>query len=487
MAKHTNTPQELERACLAGFIKWPNCIADYLGLIKTTHFDNKVHAAIFSATTSLYQESGNVDPILIAEKLTSIGLKHFEDLNILDYLDSLSRMSIKQDLVKQYMLNVIKYDYARRAEEAIDDCKKEIVSNIDKSLPELAGIVEKALKKAETENVAGENKPIDVFSVMPSKIMEWVNNPQQFFLKVPWPVFSHLYGGLSFGDLAIIAAPPKIGKSTMVNFIAYSVAGHKENNCRVLILDTELETDRIIARNLSALSGVNEFKIKHGLWVKNPIEKNKVHAALNTLEKYQGRVHHEYVANRSIDEVISIAKRWYVQNIKEGENCLIVYDYLKSTQDNISNAFESYELLGMKTDKLKKLVSELPRTAGLTAVQINRTGGTAMSSQIEWHCSNMYRLEKKSVEEIAEGGKEFGTHKLVEVLARVQGEGALGADNYVKRATKDGDEYVQNYINFKIDSFNVLECGSAADVFGKTMGQAKLRHNKDGFINPDLL
>lgn len=272
----------------------------------------------------------------------------------------------------------------------------------------------------------------------------------------------------------------------MVNFMAYSVAGNKKNNCRVLILDTELETDRIIARNLSALSGVNEFKIKHGLWVNNQFDKNKVHAALNTLEKYQGRVHHEYVANRSIDEVISIAKRWYVQNIKEGENCLIVYDYLKSTQDNISNAFESYELLGMKTDKLKKLVSELPRTAGLTAVQINRTGGTAMSSQIEWHCSNMYRLEKKSIEEITEGGKEFGTHKLVEVLARVQGEGALGADNYVKRATKDGDEYVQNYINFKIDSFNVLECGSAVDVFGKTLGQAQLKQNRDGFINPDF-
>ena len=473
-----STPQEQERACLAGFIKWPDNVADYASVLKPTHFDNKVHAAIFSAILSIYAQSSTVDKLLVVEKLTAIGLKSFEDLNIIDYIDCLSQMEIREQSLPNFIANVIKYDFARKADKSLDEGKVEIRSNIDKSLPELANVIETTLKNAGTENVADEEKPIDVFSSMQETVLDWANNPRPVCLKTPFPIFTKMYGGPSFGDLFVIAAGPKVGKSTFVNFLAYEVAGLEENNCLALVLDTELETDRIIARNLSAISGVNEYKIKTGKFLNNPIDKNKVYAALNSLEKYKGRVHHKYVANKSIDEVISIAKRWYVQNVKNGENVLLIYDYLKSTQENITSAFEGYELLGQKTDKLKKLVSALPRTAGLTAVQTNRSGGTAMSSQIEWHCSNMYRLEKKTPEEIGEAGKEFGTHKLIEVRARVQGEEAMGADNYVKRVTQDGEVYVENYINFKVDNFKVMECGNAEDVFNKKLGQLEVSNNR---------
>lgn len=487
MSKTLSTPQELERACLASFIKWPSNIADYLGVLKSGHFNNRIHAAIYTSLCSVYKESGSVDAVLITEKLSSIGLTHFEDLNILEYLDTLSRMNIREDLVNQYVAGVFKYDYARKADAALDNAKKEIKSNIDQPLNKLVTIVDAALKEAGTENISDEDDPVDIFSIMPSKILEWAENPKPTCLKTPFPIFTKLYGGPSFGDLFVICAPPKIGKSTIVNYIAYEVAGLKENNCRALVLDTELETDRIMARNLSSLSGVNESKIKDGSFFNNISEKNKVFAALNNLEKYQERVHHKYVANKSIDEVISIARRWYHRNIKDGENCLIVYDYLKSNQENIKDAFQSFEELGMKTDKLKKLMSELPRTAGLTAVQANNEGNASLSRQIGWHCSNMYRLLKKSPEDITNDGKEFGTHKLIEMYARVQGPEAMGADNYIVRKTAHGTEYVENYINFKIDNFKVTECGSAVDVFKKTLGQAKMTESKDGFINPDLL
>lgn len=474
------TPQEQERACLAGFLKYPNALVDFSGVLKGNHFNNKVHAAIYSAMNITFSESGSIDPILIAERLSSIGLKQFEDLNILDYIDSLNYINVKEGSISSYIANVLKYDFARKADKALDDGKTEIRGNIDKSLPELALIIESVLKTAGTENISDEEDAIDVFSVMPEWVLKWGQEKRPTCLKTPFPVFTKMYGGPSFGDLFVFAAGPKVGKSTLVNFLAYEIAGLPENNCKVLVLDTELETERIVSRNLSAISGVNEFKIKTGKFDGNLSEKNRVYSALNVLDKYKHRVHHKYIANKSIDEVISFARRWYAKNIKGDENCLIIYDYLKSTQENITNAFESYELLGMKTDKLKKLVSELPRTAGITAVQTNRQGQTAMSSQIEWHCSNMYRLEKKSPEEISDSGKEFGTHKLIEVRARVQGEDAMGADNYVRRVTSDGDIYVENYINFKIENFRVTECGSAEDVFNKTLGQIDVtRKGKD--------
>lgn len=485
MSKELSTPAEIERATLASFLKWPNNVSEYLGVLNSGHFYNKVHSAIYSALTNIYKDTGNVDPILIAERLSAIGLTQFEDLNILEYLDTLSYMSVKEDLLVQYVGSILKYNYARKVEAALEASKKELRSNIDKPLASLVNIIDKTLQEAGTENVADEEKPIDVFSAMPARIVEWAENPKSMFLKTPFPVFTSMYGGFSFGDLYVLAAGPKIGKSTLVNFFAYEVAGLPENNCLALVLDTELETDRIIARNLSSMSGVNEYKIKTGKFLNNISDKNKIFAALNNLKKYQGRVHHKYVANKSIDEVLAVARRWYAQNVKNGENVLIVYDYLKSTQESIGSAFESYELLGMKTDKLKKLASELPRTACLTAVQTNREGKTAMSSQIEWHCSNMYRLEKKTPEEITMAGKDFGTHKLIEVRARVQGEDAMGADNYVVRQTEKGKEFVENYINFRIENFHVTECGTALDVFKKGLGQINV--NKGDKLEGEII
>lgn len=474
MSKDLSTPPEIERACLAGFLKWPKNISDYLGLLSPSHFYNRIHAAIYSAITNLFKEIGNVDQIMVAEKLSAIGLTRFEDLNILDYIESLSYMNVKEEVIGQYVANILKYNYARKVDTALDTSKKELRSNIDQPLGSLVNIVDRTLEEAGTENIADEDKPIDVFTTMPYRLIEWAENPKPMFLKTPFDVFTKMYGGFSFGDLYVIAAGPKVGKSTMVNYFAYEVAGLPENNCLALVLDTELETDRIIARNLSSLSGVNEYKIKTGKFLNNISDKNKVFSALNSLEKYQGKVHHKYVANKSIDEVISIARRWYAQNVKNGENVLIVYDYLKSTQENIGSAFQSFELLGMKTDKLKKLASELPRTACLTAVQTNRQNQAAMSSQIEWFCSNMYRLEKKSPEEITASGKDFGTHKLIEVRARVQGEEAAGADNYILKKTAEGNEYVENYINFKIENFKVTECGTALDMYKKGLGQINI-------------
>lgn len=469
-----NTPQEQERACLACFLKWPQNIPDFSGVLKSNHFENKIHAAIYTAMTVVYSTSGTLDAVLLSEKLNAIGLKQFEDLNIFEYLEALSQMLVREDSLLHYISNIIKYDFARKADKALDTGKKEIRDNIEKPLPQLALIIENTLKTAGSENVSNEEEPIDIFSVMPDWVMQWGQEQKPTFLKLPWPVFTKLYGGLSFGDLYVIAAPPKVGKSTIVNFLAYSAAGESTNNCKVLILDTELETERIVSRNLASISNVNEFKIKNGLFQNNISEKNKVISAFNSVDRYKNRVYHKYVANRSIDEVLSIARRWHAKNVKKGESCLIVYDYLKSTQENIKDAFAGYELLGMKTDKLKKLASELPMTCCLTAVQTNRNNETAMSSQIEWHCSNMYRLEKKTAEEVSEFGREFGTHKLVEVRARVQGEFAQGADNYVKKVTEDGDVYVNNFINLKIDNFNVTECGSLEDILNKTLGQVDI-------------
>ena len=56
---------------------------------------------------------------------------------------------------------------------------------------------------------------------------------------------------------------------------------------------------------------------------------------------------------------------------------------------------------------------------------------------------------------------EFGTHKLIPTKTRFQGRDAAGHQDLVKRKMPDGSEkWVNNYLSFNINNFNVTETGS---------------------------
>ena len=132
--------------------------------------------------------------------------------------------------------------------------------------------------------------------------------------------------------------------------------------------------------------------------------------------------------------------------------------------------------MGEKTDKIKKLVSQYPNTAGLVAVQINRMGDIAMASQIEWFASNIYKLLPKTADEIAAYGEKWGTHKLIPHRTRIQGEDASGFNNFIEtysvnKSGKEEKELLENYINLNLDCFKVEERGTLDDILRTNAGQ----------------
>ncbi|WP_323168587.1 hypothetical protein, partial [Pseudomonas atacamensis] len=82
-------------------------------------------------------------------------------------------------------------------------------------------------------------------------------------------------------------------------------------------------------------------------------------------------IDHVYVGNKSIDDILSIARRWYVTEVKKDENALIVYDYIKLAggENALSDHWKEYQEIGEKTDKLKKFVSKLGNAALITSIQ----------------------------------------------------------------------------------------------------------------------
>jgi hypothetical protein len=199
----------------------------------------------------------------------------------------------------------------------------------------------------------------------------------------------------------------------------------------------------------------------------------KVREALSKIKDYEYT--HFHVGNKDIDQVCNTVKRWYYRNVGRGNPCIIGYDYIKLTGEKVDRNWAEYQAIGEKIDKLKRLSEELSCPI-LTAMQLNRQGEShnrtgdqvvddssviALSDRLQWFSSYVGIFRRKTLDEIALDGQEYGTHKLVTIKSRFQGRDAAGHQDLVRRVVADGSErYVYNYLNFNVDNFNCEEIGS---------------------------
>ena len=144
--------------------------------------------------------------------------------------------------------------------------------------------------------------------------------------------------------------------------------------------------------------------------------------------------------------------------------------------------------MGDKVDRLKECHLRL-NIPLLTACQLNRTaeGGNddssaiAQSDRLQWFASQVGIFRRKTIEEIADDGIEFGSHKYIELATRYQGQEAHGHNNLVRVVDEKGKvKYVQNFINYNVENFHVEELGSLDDIIKKKSVQVEIFDEKDG-------
>jgi replicative DNA helicase len=235
-------------------------------------------------------------------------------------------------------------------------------------------------------------------------------------------------------------------------------------------LDTQM-------RLVASISGVPLWFIETGNWRKNPEMIQKVRDAW---PKVKGMTHYHYhVANKNVDEVASIIRRWYYTKVGRGNQALIAYDYIKLTGEKVSQNWAEHQAIGEKIDKLKRISEEI-KCPVITAMQLNRTGenfnrnasqvtddssAISLSDRMQWFASFVGIFRRKTQDEIQTDGEQFGTHKLIAIKTRFQGREGTGHHDLVRRRTGENEfKYFNNYINFEVGNFNVEERGTLREI-----------------------
>lgn len=218
-------------------------------------------------------------------------------------------------------------------------------------------------------------------------------------------------------DIQILDGPP--------NFIANDIVVHNSTllmnwgiymciteKIPVLFIDTEMPTESIQTRMLSAISGVPERIIVNGLYVNDARQSEAVYYALSIMDKM--KYFHKYMPGFRIEDVKSMARKY---KVKEDIGAFI-FDYIKMVE--LNDNYNETQTLGYLTSSLKDLAGVLDIPV-ISAVQLKRdsheksrvgSDDVADSDKVLRYCNTLMALTIKKKKEIDESGIQCGTHRL---------------------------------------------------------------------------
>lgn len=460
-----------ERVVLAVLLKDNNFIVNLDKWdLKPETFYWPEHQALFSAIISTYNEKGSVDSYIVCNRLKTLGLTKFNDLDIFQYVTgTLMKIPVSKDHYGSYLEDLCRWYYLREADLKFANGRKSLRAERGKPLGEIKGMVDLIASDVSTINVSNlDDEFVDLYGSAEQTIKGIAERGEPMGLYSPWKSYNDMYGPLSYGDSFIFAAKSKVGKSTILAALQdYLVKTN--DDVYVLILDTEMDAMRVQCRNLAAETSENEFYYRNGGYVNSEQMVSKSEEVFEKWKDLSGRVFHIYAADKPIDEVEALVKRFHGKHVKNNGTLLVVYDYLKETGESTDKDPE-WAVMSRKGNALKKLAQALPRTIVITAVQLNQEGNVSQSSRLLWTASQVVILHKKSPEDIENHTDQFGTHFLETLVTRSQGE---NNEEYVSFEQGTEKKWIKNNINFLFKNFRVDDLGTYKEMIEKLAIQGR--------------
>lgn len=473
----------LEQNLIAALLNKPEDYSQISSFFSEKDFDpdgGQNHPEIFTVIRQAFEKKEEINGLIVGQRLESLGITLDGDVKIANYVVGLSNRKCKDGDVLRVAKELKKLSVRRELWETGGELQKRMeqispsASYVD-ILQEADGIYNQKINHFELDT----DVPVNIYEEM-ERIIEESGQNQEEPLFGPYPTVNKIYGSLlRSGNIVCITSRSGVGKTTMS--MDYTCFVGDKYDVPVLHLDNgEMSLEELTFRRASAISGVPHYLIESGKWRNNPQTLEKVRAAIQKVKSGQNKFYYYCVAGMSADEMVSLANKFYYSRVGRGNRMILSFDYIKTTNQLNGNLTE-WQVVGEIVDKFKKFVQKdilfenRPMVSMFTSVQSNRSGITtnkksdqinddegtvSLSDRIIQFCSHMFILRKKTMDEIAEDGAKFGSHKLICIKARHLGEDINGHLEPVK----DGDKLRQNFINLSFENFKVEERGDLRDI-----------------------
>lgn len=330
---------------------------------------------IYYAIEYLYSKKQEPSPIAIVEVLKDKHAKKVvEDFGGVEYLSILSEQRVNTNNIDIFC-EKLKQAYTKDELYKICDVYKEFLTSDKTEVMNPTEIItDLEIEINELTNKVQQTSNIYKMGTDTERILELrAKNPNTIpGLEVGWTKFDYYTNGGQPGDLIMVCARAKTGKSTILTNWAVNLS--IRDKIPILYFDTEMNEREQEDRILSILSGVPHKEIISGMYVldtENGKADEKTAALKEAVKQLQeGNYYHIYLPNFTIDKINAIAKKFKLQHNIQA----IFFDYLKFPASQITSlkSAQEWQMLGFIASGLKDLAGTL-KLPIYSACQENRS------------------------------------------------------------------------------------------------------------------
>jgi len=418
-----------ERAVLASIFTYGlEAYVEVCDIIQYNTFGHQNNQLIYKCIQKVMEGGLNLD---LPSFLSAAQQLHLSDVinteQELEYVKSLMSFPVDKGNITHFAVQVKKFEYARQMHKMTLAINREIEGiDGDESIDDIVGILENPVMEFLREDATGNN-PEQLGEGIDEYIEYLLENQcDQIGIDTGFSEFdTAIGGGARRKCVDLVSARPKVGKSVFGDNVAIHVSG---SGIPTLMLDTEMSKEDHLNRIISNLSGVPIKEIETGSFVEDEIKYKSVLEAAKKIKEMPYT--YACVSGVPFENIVNTIKRWVMSEVGVDENgrtndCVVIYDYLKlMSSGSITNNIQEYQALGFQITALHNLAVKYDFPC-IAFVQLNRDGITKESTdavsgsdRLIWLCTSFSIFKEKSIEEIAEDGKEAGNRKLVPIVCR---------------------------------------------------------------------
>ena len=424
-----------ERYIMSCILGEPDILWEVSSVLDSKDFSLEANKYIFSIFKKLIENDQELDVAVIDNEITGEVRAVIQRVSpagsVLSYIEALKNSpysiknlddnlkKVKQASVRRQLINI--FELLKRDFLVEDDGKSvgEIVAHCEDSIVDLG--IDNEIEPGTHHVTEGLRDFVDERSKFPEEVPG---------IATGFSGLDRQLGGLGPGQLTVVVARPKVGKTSLLLNWAKHIAVDQE--IPVLMLDTEMPTAEVNTRLLSMISGVAERKIITGLFVKNDTEKTAVEKALRVLEN--APLYHIYMPVWDFDTILAYARKYKVRyNIGA-----LFFDYIKLP--DVDTKIQEYQHLGQLTTNLKNRIAGKLEIPVVTASQLNRmrlgeeigTDQIGGSDRILHFANHLLALTRKSHEDIEKCDRKANTN--LHILASRNAESGYKFDVMFKKS-----------------------------------------------------
>lgn len=327
------------------------------------------HRFIWMAMAYLVEKGEQLDPISITNVYTDERANQaIQDLGGLDYIEAMKDTPVAPNTAM--FVGHIRQASARRAiYERAEKLKEKALKDQETDMNSFLGDAEAEMRDVAIEYQIAQDV-VKIGDGIGERLKQKLLNPMDVIgLKTGWKAFDKASLGLIKGELTIVGARSKVGKSTVLLNWCRKIS--IEDKVPVLYIDTEMYKEEQEDKFLSMLSGVPHSEVRNGMFGKDTINgsaRDKIGRIQEASKQLtEAPFYHVYLPHFTLENIQALSRKYQIEHGVQ----LIVFDYIKLPSSNANLGDKEYQALGYLTSGLKDLAGQL-QVPVISAVQLNR-------------------------------------------------------------------------------------------------------------------